>query len=77
MEKSVLARPTCLEPNKGSYIVFLSTGSPEGVSSDITTTIQEPRLKLSLKGPASLMVLVLFIFVVWRLLLRRRFSFPA
>ena len=64
MENSVLARPTSLEANKGSYFVFLSTGSPEGISSEITTTIQEPRLKLSLKGPASLMVLVLFIFVV-------------
>ena len=61
MGNSIGARPTSVEPSKGHIFVFLSIGSPEGIISEVTTTIQEPRLQLSLKGPASLMVLVFFV----------------
>ena len=38
------------------HLNFFSTGSQDNSSSEITTTALEPRLLLTLKGPASLTV---------------------
>lgn len=61
LELSLFVSHLCLVCDSSAFM--FSTGSEESSSSEMTATTMEPRLVLTLKGPASLTVNILFYFI--------------